>query len=362
MFSKTLKVLYVEDNKEARESTLLMLKNFFNDIEVAVDGKDGLEKFQQNDFHLVISDINMPNKNGIDMIRDIKKQNDEVFCFIISAHNESNYFTDAIELGVDGFLLKPIKFDQFATLMIKTIKRIQNSQETKKLNEKQAKLSSLGEMMDAIAHQWKQPLGTISMISSSVAYKLENNIDISNDEILSNNLKILKQTDHAIETLNCFRDFFRPDEIQKEVLAKDLIGSVANLMKSVLLKENIKLNLSCDETIKIDVIENEFKHVFINLINNSKDAYLTFDKGVQKVINIDILNNNDNKVIIDFKDNAGGIPNSIIDNIFQSNFTTKNNSKGTGVGLYMTKQIIEKVGGSIEVYNCNDGACFRILI
>jgi len=361
-FSKTLKVLYVEDNKEARESTILMLENFFNDIVVAVDGKDGLEKFKQNDFHLVISDINMPNKSGIDMLRDIKLQNDEVFCLIISAHNESQYFIDAIELGVDGFLLKPIKFDKVEALLFKTIKRIQNDQEVKELNEKQSKLASLGEMMDAVAHQWTQPLSTISIVSSYIVYQLENNIELSNNEILSSNLEILKQTGHAIETLNSFRNFFRTDTKQKEVSVKYLISSVVDLIKSTLMKEDIKLNLTCDETIKINVIENEFKHVFINLINNSKDAYLSLDKGIKKVINIDIFKNSDNKVVINFKDNAGGISNNVINNIFQSNFTTKEKSKCTGIGLYITKNIIEKAGGSIEVYNYNDGAYFKILI
>lgn len=360
-FSKTIKVLYVEDNNKARESTLLMLENFFSDITVAVDGEDGLEKFNKADFHLVISDIYMPNKSGIDMLREIKAQNTEVLSIIISAHNESNYLIEAIELGVDGFLLKPIKFNLISALIIKVIKRIHNDQKTRELNEKQANLSSLGEMMDAIAHQWIQPLNAISIMSSLATYNIENDIELTKDQILSNNQEILKQTEHAIETLNSFRSFFRADT-KKEVSAKLLINSVIDLMETILMKEHISLNFTCDETIKINVIANEFKHIFINLINNSKDAYTTLDKNIEKIINIDIFKSDDDSVIIEFKDNAGGIPNSIINNIFQSNFTTKELDKGTGIGLYMSKQIIEKIGASIEVSNYNNGAKFKIIV
>ncbi|MCK5110956.1 MAG: response regulator [Arcobacteraceae bacterium] len=362
-FGKTLKVLYVEDNEDARIQTLKMLDNFFANIVVAVDGEDGLKKFQQDEYHLIITDISMPNKNGIDMLRDIKTEDDDVFCLIISAHNESHYFIDAIELGVDGFLLKPVKVDQFSPIIFKTIKRIQNSQAVKDLDNKQAKLASLGEMMDAIAHQWKQPLSLITIVSSELSMRIDNDMEVTNDDIIACDLTIQEQVDHILTTLDDFRSFFRPNMKQECIFVKQLINSILNLMKITLMKEKIEINLRCDESIKIDVIANEFKHVFINLINNSKDAYLELDNNIQRIINIDVFKDDEtNEVIIEFKDNASGIPQNIIDKIFQSNFTTKENGKGTGIGLYMTKQIIEKIGGSIEVYNIKDGAYFKIII
>ena len=360
-FSKTLNVLYVEDNKDAQVQTLKLLDNFFGNVTLAVDGNDGLEKYNKNQYDLIITDINMPNKNGIDMITDIKAKDSEVFCLIISAYDESEYFIKAIELGVDGFLLKPVKLEQFTQLIFKTIKRIKNYKDVKDLNEKQARLSSLGEMMDAIAHQWKQPLNTITMAASNLNMEIENGMVISTEEIKGSCTDVMIQSKHIVDTLDDFRSFFRPITNKKNTSVKKLIRSVLNLMKNTLMKKYIVVNVNCDETINIDVIENEFKHVFINLINNTKDAYSTFDKDIEKVINIDVYKTED-KVIIEFKDKAGGIPQDIINNIFESNFTTKENGMGTGIGLYMTNQIVEKAGGTIEAINFEDGACFRIIV
>ena len=95
-FAKTLKVLYVEDNEQARESTVSLLSNIFSNIEVGVDGKDGLEKFKEQKFDLVITDINMPIMNGLEMIEEIKKIDKDIPVIIISAHSENNYLLKAI--------------------------------------------------------------------------------------------------------------------------------------------------------------------------------------------------------------------------------------------------------------------------
>ncbi|MEA1892765.1 MAG: EAL domain-containing protein [Campylobacterota bacterium] len=123
--SKTIKVLYVEDNEEARKSTLSMLGNLFNDIVVAVDGLEGLEKFKKSEFDLIISDINMPKMNGIEMINEIRKLNRDISILILSAYNESGYFIDTIRIGIDGYLLKPIEFEQFVEVIRKSIEKIE---------------------------------------------------------------------------------------------------------------------------------------------------------------------------------------------------------------------------------------------
>jgi CheY-like chemotaxis protein len=104
-FSKSINVLYVEDNQEARSQTIKVLENFFSNIIIGIDGLDGLEKFKNNKIDLIITDINMPKLNGLDMIEQIKKIDNEVFCLVISAYNETEHLLKAIELGVDGFLL-----------------------------------------------------------------------------------------------------------------------------------------------------------------------------------------------------------------------------------------------------------------
>ena len=352
-------VLYVEDEEKLRDRASVFLNKFFKEVTLASNGKEGLELYNGQD--IVITDINMPKMNGLEMSKQIKSINNSQNILIVSAYSDADYLIESIKIGVDGYVLKPIDNLQFQETIYKILEKIKNNQDVKELSEKQAKLASLGKMMDAIAHQWKQPLSFISTLSSSLSMKIENDMEVTYDDIVNNSSLIIKQIDHLVETIDDFRDFFRPNRMIEHSSVKHLIDSVLNLMQITLMKENIRINLKCDETIKINVISNEFKHVFINLINNSKDAYSTLDKEVEKNINIDVLGNNE-AVIIEFKDNAGGIPLNIIDNVFVSNFTTKADGKGSGIGLFMTKQIIEKFGGSVEVYNSEDGACFKMTL
>ncbi len=139
-FSRTLKILYVEDSLEAREQTLKLLENFFADIVVAVDGKEGLEKFYRNDIDLIFTDLNMPHMDGISMLKKIRETNDTIPCIVLSAHNEPDYFMETIKLGVDGYILKPIEIEQFSTLLYKIIEKIKLKKEdidhTRELEQK----------------------------------------------------------------------------------------------------------------------------------------------------------------------------------------------------------------------------------
>ncbi len=134
--SQYLKLLYVEDNPEITESTLTILEEFFTNIIVAVDGVDGLEKLEENDIDLIITDISMPNMNGFEMIEKIRESDSDISITILSAYSEAEYFIRGIELGVDGYLLKPFDMEQFLAILTNVIKSIQLRQEIKKLNER----------------------------------------------------------------------------------------------------------------------------------------------------------------------------------------------------------------------------------
>lgn len=122
--SRDLKLLYVEDDTNARETTLKLLKNFFKDITIAVDGQDGIEKFQANKFDLVLSDINMPRLNGMEMLKIIREQNKSIPVLLLSAYNDSDYFIKAIELDIDGYILKPLVHKQFIKALFKLVEKI----------------------------------------------------------------------------------------------------------------------------------------------------------------------------------------------------------------------------------------------
>ena len=130
-YSQNLTLLYVEDNQDAREMTTMILEDFFDNIIVAVDGEDGYNKFLENDIDLVITDINMPKLNGLELCEKIRKTNEEVSIIILSAHNEDNFFMDSIKYGVNGYLLKPIDIDQLASTINNVVQKYKYIDEAK---------------------------------------------------------------------------------------------------------------------------------------------------------------------------------------------------------------------------------------
>ncbi len=360
-FSKMLKVLYVEDNEDSSTQALKLLTNFFDDITLAKNGVEGLNEFRKTKYDLILSDINMPKLDGLSMLEKIREEDTDINCLIISAHDETLHFTQAIKLGVNGFLLKPIEYELFIETMIKTITSIQVSKVLKQVDEKNKKLSVLGQMMDSIAHQWKQPLSLIAMVPTSLEAKIENNIEITKEDIHYCNHIIQEQTEHLIQTVDDFRTFFRPNNEKKNILIKDIITDTLSLMHIILVKENILINVNSSENFKINMISTELKHIFINLINNSKDAFFDLKEEIKREIEINISQNDEN-LIIEYIDNAGGIEEDILEYIFNLDFTTKNNEEGTGTGLYLIKQILDKYNGKINAFNLSNGMKFEIII
>jgi len=129
--TKTLKLLYVEDDDDARKATLKLLNNFFTDITISEDGQDALDKLKEAKYDLILSDINMPNKNGLEMLEELRHNGDNTPTIFLSAHNESEYFTEAIKLGIEYFILKPIQQEQFVDGINKIVQLI----DLKKQNE-----------------------------------------------------------------------------------------------------------------------------------------------------------------------------------------------------------------------------------
>jgi signal transduction histidine kinase len=230
----------------------------------------------------------------------------------------------------------------------------------------QSKMASMGEMIGNIAHQWRQPLSLISTVSSGLKFKYEMNM-FNEDEYISSLDKILDSTTYLSNTIDDFRNFFKSD---KEIVEFDinlLINKAINLMGNSFSTNNIHLELNVQKNL-IKGYENELLQALLNILNNAKDALK--DKEINKLISIS-TNLKEDKIIISIQDTAGGVPKNIINKIYEPYFTTKHQSQGTGIGLYMTKEIVVKhMQGKIEVknteiiYNENklSGALFTITI
>jgi len=237
-------------------------------------------------------------------------------------------------------------------------KRNQIPEETKdQIIEQQSRLASMGEMIDAIAHQWKQPLNAISMMIEMLKDDFHTS-DITSEYINDLEKSIHIQIDYMVSTLSEFRNFLRPSTKNTQFYINTIIQNVQILMKDELIAQNLHLELDIDENIQFFGSKNEFKHLFINIINNSIDAFNEKNISERK---LSIKAYKDGKdIYLQIKDNAGGIPTNIINHIFKPNITTKADGKGTGIGLYMCQQIVAKNNGKIEASNTEDGALFSI--
>lgn len=265
-------------------------------------------------------------------------------------------------LKEDLLLLSLNDITKIHNLKTKLEKQVEKELKKRVAQEKyilrQNKLASMGEMIDAIAHQWLNPLSLIKLYTQDSHYIVENDLTDLKDDLLDNHQKMEKQINHLTNTLEEFRSFYRPDTNSEYISAKELIENTLLLMKDELIKHNINYELIVDNDFQIKTIKNQFKHVILNLLTNSRDAFED-NEILNKKIQIKIKED-EKYYFIKFYDNAGGIPKDIINKIFEPNFTTKTSGKGTGVGLYLCKQILDKFNILIDVKNKKNGACFVI--
>jgi C4-dicarboxylate-specific signal transduction histidine kinase len=224
-----------------------------------------------------------------------------------------------------------------------------------KILQQQAKMAAMGEMMDAVAHQWKQPLNALSMYTQLLQSDFEEGVvDSAYINTLAHDVD--EQIEHMISTLTEFRTFFRSDKEAEPFGLKRCIQTVMLLMKDELLRNQIEVHIESEKEIIITGIENEFKHLILNVITNARDAFIERERK-NRVIYIRFHQKN-GKVILEIEDNAGGIPDELIKDIFKPNFTSK--AEGTGIGLYMSAQIAQKLNGQLYVNNTHRGAAFTL--
>jgi signal transduction histidine kinase len=210
-------------------------------------------------------------------------------------------------------------------------------------------MAAMGEMLANIAHQWRQPLSAISTAATGV--KLQKEINCLTDKDFDSALtSINSSAQYLSHTIDDFRNFFNPNnsKVQEFNITKTF-NKILSILSAQFIAKKIEI-IKNIENIKLSSIENELMQVLINILNNSRDV-LEKIEDQKRLIFIDSYKNQKN-LIIEIKDNAKGISEEIIDRIFEPYFTTKHKSQGTGIGLYMSKSIIEKhLKGSITVTN-----------
>ncbi|BCG62887.1 MAG: hypothetical protein methR_P0552 [Methyloprofundus sp.] len=232
----------------------------------------------------------------------------------------------------------------------------QKSREKDHLLIQQSKLATMGEMINNIAHQWRQPLNALSLLFGNLQDAQQ--FDELSSEYLDTQIKNgFKYIDKMSHTITDFRDFFSPNKPRVVFSIRDAVEDAVLLVEASFKTHNIQIELNLTQDIEVYGILNEYAQVVLNLVSNAKEAILTHKNS--GMIKVDLAMQQ-GKVCLTVQDNGGGINNEVLNHIFEPYYSTKEG--GMGIGLYMSKMIIENsLNGQIEVCNTQEGAKFSII-
>ena len=222
----------------------------------------------------------------------------------------------------------------------------------------QSRHAAMGEMISMIAHQWRQPISVIAIQATNILVDIE--LESLDEATLKETSKsIIDLTQELSETIDDFKDFFKPDKVASIVFLKDLVSETLGIIGKTLQNNDVELRVDVSQTLELKTYSRELMQVLINILKNAKEAFGEAEDK-KKIIWISIDSFKDG-VILRIQDNAGGIDDAIIGKIFDPYFTTKTSKNGTGLGLYMSKTIVDKhLHGTIDVKNVENGSCFEI--
>ena len=265
---------------------------------------------------------------------------------------------DRIKLMQDEYVDKLSTLN--VTLQNKVAANLEKAREKDKMLMKQSRLAAMGEMIEQIAHQWRQPLNTLALIMQDLFFKIKlRNFDEAAFE--KANEQINETLQYMSKTIDDFRNFHQMDKDMDRVAIEEVVSMALALNEASLRYAHIECYLHSDTPHYALIAKNEMVQIFMNLIKNARDA---ITEKRPEVGRIDIyVSETDTHVITVVEDNAGGIPEVIMEHIFEPYFTTKQNNRGTGLGLYMSRSIVEEsMNGTLEAENGDYGARFTVSV
>jgi signal transduction histidine kinase len=326
------------------------------------------------DWHLIYGfDSSSMTTQELQKQKNLEKVLDEEFNFILKASALIVLFVVLLSLLLSRKINKIFKkYQDEVQLRSLELKELNKSLEQRVENEisehrkkdkmliQQSKMAEMGDMLSMIAHQWRQPLNQISYVFMNIdsAYEYK---ELSKEYLDGKIKEANEQLEFMSATIDDFRNYFRPDKEKELVLVNDVVKKSIGLMQNSLDMKGIEIRQISEGTALTYIYKNEFIQVLLNLIKNAQDALVE-----NKVINPKIIIRSTatrEELRVEICDNGGGIKTEIIDKIFDPYFSTKDHKHGTGLGLYMSKMIIdEHLNGKLSVYNTKLGVCFKIEI
>ncbi|MDY6916032.1 MAG: ATP-binding protein [Candidatus Cloacimonadota bacterium] len=237
---------------------------------------------------------------------------------------------------------------------------IEKMREKDHLLIKQSRNAAMGEMIGNIAHQWRQPLSAVAAIVQDIEDAYEYG-ELDEKYLHDSIEKTMHQISYMSQTIDDFRSFYKPNEERRYFSVQKVLKNTLKFVEKSFRAHNIKIDFTVKKDCSIKGFPNEYSQAILNILNNSKDAII--ENKIEKGRLTIIVDQVDDRSKVTIGDNAGGIPENIIDRIFDPYFTTKEQGRGTGIGLYMAKMIIKQnMGGKIIVKNSDKGAHFTLIV
>ncbi|MFP4332915.1 MAG: sensor histidine kinase [Campylobacterales bacterium] len=380
--NKAWKIVIVDDEKEVHSVTKFALEGFkFENRGVEfISAYSFLEAkkilLEHEDIAVLMLDVVLQSKeSGLELVKYIREELDNKQMRIILRTGQPgvapkedviekydiNDYKEKTELTDKRLYISTIT----ALRSYRDIKRVEK--ETKRANEaellmlQQSKMASMGELIGVIAHQLYQPLTSMQLVATMIKDEVQE--EASAESIVDLSDKILDQARFMSMTIKGFREFLRPSKKKTEFEVISSFVYVNDLLRPVMNENFVSIQLNFVDCTPQDGVlvygyESELKHVFLNILTNAKDAMVERNVN-EKEIEVRFLKDS-KSITVEIEDSGGGVQEEILDKIFESGFSTKD-QKGSGIGLYLAKRIInENLGGDISVKNTDKGACFCI--
>jgi len=363
-------ILAVDDTEVNVDILMGILKKY--DVIPALNGRDAIDIALSEDIDLILLDIMMPELDGYEVC-NILKQNEKtksIPIIFITAKTTEGDIKEGFERGAVDYVTKPFnpielisRVDthlELRSYQKELEKKVQEETLKNRLKDRvlyqNSKQAAIGELIMHIAHQWKQPLSELGSINLNSISKLMLGDEAPREDILNNCKKSEQIIKFMSDTVQTFQDFYKPDSKNSFFDIDRAITKATNIISATLAYHDISIMINKKNSPKAHGIENEYAQIILNLLTNAKDALIK-NKTPNKAITIDIEQNGDrSKVTI--RDNGGGIDEKILPDIF----VPFSSSSDSGVGLYMSKTIIEKLGGTLEAKNIENGAEFTVVL
>ena len=314
------------------------------------------EKVNNIDIATLLKDNERKSKR----LEKIIKQSDRQQFNMIKLNEELDQYKNYLEVKVEE------KTKELKDLNKNLEQRVKDEVEANRIKDKQlndqAKFAQLGELIGNIAHQWRQPLNAIS--SAATGMQVIREMGLSDEEEENKAIKNIADTTQELSSIiNNFRNFVNQKNEKNNVIIQNLLKTTIDIISPSLKNDDLQIVTKFpDEDVEFYINPGSLSQVVLNIIKNSQDALVKVDKEQKKEIVVEMYSENNNLKII-IKDNANGITQEILPKIFNPYFTTKHQSQGVGLGLYMVRESMEKhLNGIVDVNSSSKGTEFILTL